>query len=160
MGSSESRRRGARAAVVAAAAAALTLPSPAAAVIRLNQGMAGVRIGMTQAEVRERLGTPSSRTRHGRITNLIYRRPGVVVSFLTRRVVVLSTAGRRERTRRGVGVGSTERAVRRLVPGARCESAEGVRTCSGGGLDVGDRNTVFVLRGGRVRSVAVARVFD
>ena len=159
MGSSESRRRRARAAVVAAAAA-LILPSPADAVIRLNQGMAGVRIGMTPAEVRERLGAPSSRTRHGRITNLIYRRPGVVVSFLARRVVVLSTAGRRERTRRGVGVGSTERAVRRLVPGARCESAEGVRTCSVGGLDVGDRNTVFVLRGGRVRSVTVARVFD
>ena len=140
--------------------AALVTAPPAAAVIRVNEGMAGVRLGMTERQVRARLGEPSETLRHGRIRSLSYRRLDLFVAVSGRRAVTISTDGRAERTPQGVGVGSSEWRLRRYIRGLDCRSAEGVRTCALGGFDIGERNTVFVIERRRVRVVTISRVFE
>src|SRR5207244_9311419 len=98
------------AATAAALLAALLLAAPAGAVLVPQQGMAGVRLGMTQAKVRAKLGKPAA-VKHGSndfgsYTELRY--PGLRVTFQgNATVTAIRTAARRERTIRGIGVGST-----------------------------------------------------
>ena len=77
-----------------------------------------------------------------------------------RKVSTVSTSGRGDRTVRGVGVGSTEAAVRTRVRGVRCETIAGTRSCHTGRFRVGEIVTDFLIRGGNVRRVAVGRVLD
>jgi hypothetical protein len=123
-----------------------------------------VRLNNTRAEVRAALGTPSS-TRSG--TNefgdfVQYRyRGGIRVLFQGRtNVTSVSTTGLGDRTSRGVGVRSRERTVRRRVPGVRCETIVGTRTCHTGEFEAGRRVTVFLIEDGRVRRVDVGFVID
>jgi hypothetical protein len=60
------------------------------------------------------------------------------------------------RRRRDIGVGTHERRLRRVVADLRCQSAEGQRLCFVGGFDTGKRSTVFVVRGGEVRSITIS----
>jgi hypothetical protein len=76
------------------------------------------------------------------------------------RVTSVSTTGVGDRTSRGVGVGSTRRAVRRRVEGITCEEFEDVTSCHTGEFLAGKRITDFLLRNGRVRRVTVAFVID
>src|SRR5688500_18941336 len=105
--------------ILAACAAALAAPAGAAALIQVDRGIAGVRLGNSPAQVRAALGAPAA-TQSG--TNdfggwLQYRyRGGIRVLFQGDAVTLVSTTGLGDRTARGVGVGSRERAVRRRVP--------------------------------------------
>lgn len=155
-----------RSVTVTAATLLVCLGTPAAAeaLIQVDRGIAGARLDNTRAEVRAALGAPVS-TRSG--TNDFGRflqwrfKGGITVIFQGRREVsTVSTTGRGDRTVRGVGVGSTERAVRRRVRGILCETIAGTRSCHTGRFTVGEIVTDFLIRGGTVRRVSIGRVFD
>lgn len=147
------------------AVAALVLAGPAAAKLIPQRGMAGVTLGMSRTQVRAALGTPS-RTIHarnefgvytefryaGRALRLVFQGNGGLTS--------ISTTGRTERTRTGVGVGSTEAQVKHGVPGVRCEGAGSARHCFLGTFSAGKRVTDFRLTSGRVSRVVVGFVID
>ena len=59
-----------------------------------------------------------------------------------------------------MGVGSSQAAVRRRVPGVRCETIAGSRSCHTGRFEAGERITDFLIRRGTVRRVSVGVVID
>ena len=122
---------------------------------RINHSMEGVRIGMSQADVRERLGRPARRELGPDFVNWRYRRPPVEVTFKPR-VITLFTRSPFVRGRADIGVGTHERRLRRVVQGLRCESVAGQRSCVVGSFDTGERSTVFVMRGRQVRSITIS----
>ena len=149
---------------VAALVAPLVAPAAADALIQVDRGIAGARLGNTRAEVRTALGRPASiRTGtndFGRFVQYRYR-GGITVIFQGRREVsTVSTTGRGDRTARNVGVGSTEAAVRARVRGVRCETIAGFRSCHTGRFTVGEVVTDFLIRNGKVTRVSIGRVFD
>lgn len=157
-------RAGASLAAVAAAAA-LALPAPAGALIVPQSSIAGVRLGMSEARVRAVAGRPDhvagARNEFGRYKVFIYRTRRLQVVFQGGGgATSVATESRAERTRTHVGVGSTERAVRRGVPGVRCETVAGTRSCHVGTLRAGRRVTDFLLRAGRVVRVTLGFVID
>jgi hypothetical protein len=145
--------------VLAVAFVALALPAAAAATIVPQRGIAGVRLHMTTAQVRARLGRPPAvrkgRNDFGRYTTFFYSR--VRVTFQGgNRVTGLRTTSRLERTASGVGVGSTKASVKAHVAGATC----GVAQCFLGSFMPGRTVTSFVVRHGRVSAVVVGIVLD
>ncbi len=152
-----------RATPLLTAAALLLLVPSADAMIQLDRGIAGARIGNSKAEVRAALGKPRRvihrQSDFGPTTTFRYR-GGLQVGFLEGRVTLASTTGRGDRTRRGVGVGSTEQAVEDKVPGVDCATFEGTRLCRRGAEEPGRRGTFFFLEGGRVTRVDVAVLID
>ena len=144
--------------------APLGAPAAAEALIQVDRGIAGARLGNTRAEVRTALGRPAS-TRSGtndfgRFVQYRYR-GGITIIFQGRREVsTVSTTGRGDRTRRNVGVGSTEAAVKARVRGVRCETIAGFRSCHTGRFTAGEVITDFLIRNGKVTRVSIGRVFD
>ena len=149
---------------LAAGAAALSVPASAQALIQVDRGISGVRLTNSQAEVRAALGKPRQVIRDRNIfgPTLTFRyRGGITVFFQGRRnVTAVFTTGRGDRTARGVGVGSSEAAVRRKVRGVRCETTFGTRSCHTGRFTVGEVITDFLIRNGKVTRVSIGRVFD
>ena len=149
--------------LVACALPALVVVGSASATIVPQRGIGGVTLGMPQAKVRAVRGTPvkvrRARNEFGRYT--VYRYRGLVVTFQgNANVTSLTTSSRLERTRKGVGVGSTEGQVRAGVRGARCRTESGVRHCFLGAFLPGRRVTDFFLKRGRVSRVDVGFVID
>jgi hypothetical protein len=150
----------------AATAAALAVPASAAASIVPQQGMLGVKLGMTGAQIRARLGPPD-RVRHptGEITGRFteYRYGEVVVSLFegsSGAAFNFVTRGKSARTVKGVGVGSPESYVKSAVPGVTCKTEGGFRNCTLGQALPGRIVTAFRIVSGRVASVSVGRVID
>jgi hypothetical protein len=138
-------------------ALALALPEGAVARIVVDRGVGGVRIGMTARQVRAALGRADDVERSGATSARIYRSRKLVVTLSAGRVQIVSTRSRRERTARGVGPGSTLRALRAGLRGERCGTKAGVDYCKVGSGRSGRRSTVFLLVGGIVDTVSVAR---
>ena len=142
----------------------LSAPASAGAVIQLDRGIAGARIGNTKAEVRTALGQPA-RVRNGTndfgpFTVFVYN-GGIRVSFQSgNAVTAVSTKGLGDRTARGVGVRSTRAAVEQRVPGVECDTFMGTTICQRGEGLPGERVTAFFIRGGRVVRVTVGIVID
>jgi hypothetical protein len=142
----------------------LVIPASADAMIQIDRGIAGARIGNTRAEVRAALGTPkrvrTGTNDFGPFTEYRYR-GGIRVLFQGgTSVSSVSTTGLGDRTARGIGVRSTERAVRRKVPGVTCQTTGGFRSCHTGDFLPGKRVTDFAIRNGRVTRVTVGIVID
>jgi hypothetical protein len=135
-----------------------------------EQGMAGVRLGMTRAEVRAVLGGPDDVRHLGEahtgvpIDSWRYRKAGLRVDLHGPggRFTVGGVAARNAppRTAAGVGVGSSEPAVRRTLGPVRCGPAgPGTRDCWRGSSVEGRPQTIFRIRGGRVYEVEILEVF-
>jgi hypothetical protein len=152
------------AAAVAACAAPLALPSVAGAMVQLDRGIAGVRLDNTPKQVRAALGAPdSARAGTGEFGPYVEYRyaGGITITFGGgKHVTRVSTTGLGDRTAAGVGVRSTEKTVKAKVPGVRCETIAGIRSCHTGAFEPGRRVTDFVIRKGRVARVTVAYVID
>jgi hypothetical protein len=141
--------------------------APALATIVPQQGLKGIRLGMSVREVRDRLGAPD---RIAFLKDPIQGRVRVYGYGLTRasfspgdhaRVNSISTTSRHERTRRGIGVGSARALVGRRVPGVRCRVEFGVDHCYVGSFSPGRRVTDFLLGADRrVRRVTIGYVID
>jgi hypothetical protein len=148
----------------AAALAALALPAAAPAQIQLDKGIAGARIGNTVAQVHAALGAPASvhngSNDFGRFREERYA-GGIVVDYQGARMVSsVTTTGLGDRTAKGVGVGSSEAAVRANVPGVRCETVAGSRSCHTHAFTAGRRVTDFFIKSGKVTRVSLGVVID
>jgi len=141
--------------------------SMAQAVIQVQRGISGVTLKMTPVQVRAALGTPA-KVKHGSnpfgpFTQYRYR-GGITVTFQgNATVTAVAVTGRTDRTASGVGVGSTEKAVKRGVHGVKCEPGNhpgAVHSCHVGSFKPGHRVTDFLLRGGRVTRVTLGFVID
>ena len=152
-----------RATLLITVVSCLLLAPAAEAVIQLDRAISGARLGNTKDEVRAALGKPRKVFKRdgefGPTTEFRYR-GGLRVIFLSGRVTLAGTTGLGDRTNRGVGVGSTEQAVKNKVPGVTCETFEGTRICSRGAEQVGARGTFFFVEQGKVTRVDVAILID
>jgi hypothetical protein len=102
--------------------------------IRPGVGIGKVRLGMTQAQVRRALGphmaVNARERRFGRLyLELAYDYSAYTVGFFGApgrlRVVSVATSLRRERTRTGLGPGTSLRVLRRALRGERCRVRRG-----------------------------------
>jgi hypothetical protein len=147
-----------------AALAALALPATAPALVQVDKGIAGARLGNTVAQVHAALGRPR-RVANGSNDFGNFRQEtyagGIVVFYQGARTVTsVVTTGLGDRTAKGVGVGSTEADVRAKVPGVRCETTAGSRSCHTHTFRAGRRVTDFFIRSGKVARVTVGIVVD
>ena len=134
---------------ISAAGVTLLAAQSADATIRPQYGMSRVVLGMTKAQVRSRLGAPIG-SGGGRV---YYAR--VWVGFRLGRVAEITTTRSTERTASGVGVDSSESAVRQAYPSVVCAFTGGFRRCRLGTGKPGTRATDFLFGHGRVLQVTV-----
>ena len=150
-------------AVCVATAFALAASS-AHAVIVVQRSIGGVKLNMTKAQVRAKLGRPMRvrvlTNEFGTVTEKAFRR--VTVTFQSGdRVTNVSTTSPLEQTTSGVGVGSTKSQVKAGVPIATCKNEAGFKHCFVGAFLPGRTVTDFRLgSNGRVKSVSIGFVID
>ena len=128
-----------------------------------QKGIAGVRLGMTQAQVKADIGLPAKVERGnneiGPYTTYRYR-TFTVTFFGGPKVTQLDTHSPRKRTASGVGVSSSRADVRAKVAGIRCLKEFGYHHCYVGSWQPGRVITDFALKNGRVTSVSIGYVID
>ena len=161
-------------AVLAALLVATVLMAPAAdAAIVPQKSIAGVRLFMKKPKVLAELGRPDGRKvlknpfTEGRFLRLRFGRTRVLFSGTTRSSIVYSveTRDRRQRTRKGTGVGSTRARLKQAHPAIRCESLSGSSSCYFGQFLPFKVVTVFGLKKtpglpARVERVSLGYVLD
>ncbi|MEX0993262.1 MAG: outer membrane protein assembly factor BamE [Solirubrobacterales bacterium] len=147
-----------------ASLALLALAPQAGAVIVPQQGMAGVKLGMSKGEVRAKLGKPravnSGNNDFGHYVSYRYRGQLTVMFQSGPTVTSVKTSGHGERTKEGVGAGSREQTVRDKFPQAKCSTLVNSRSCYIGELKAGKRVTDFSIKNGKVRWVTVGFVIE
>jgi len=147
-----------------ASIAGLVGTGAAQAVIIPQSSIAGIKLGMTRAEVRAHSGEPSTIVRgsndFGAYTTFRYFRLRVTFQG-NEGATAVSTTRTRQETPAGIHVLSTESELRAAYPGARCRSEfENFRHCWIGRFQAGRRVTDFRISADRVRSILVGFVID
>ena len=153
--------------LVAACLLALTV-SFAEARIAPQRGIMGIHLGMQGTEVIKKKGQPDAESVVpneilGQQRILRYGKTKAGLSGPKRKdtVVAVTTRDPRQRTRSGVGVGSTEKEVKNRINGITCRTEAGVRHCSKGSFLPGHRVTDFRISAAhRVKRVTVSFVVD
>jgi hypothetical protein len=151
---------------VAVAPKGLAVPDAEARRIVPQVGIAGVRLLVTEAQLRELLGPPVRTIRRkpeilGRSRELVYR--GLRFTFpgwSGGNAIAIQAESPRYRTRKGVGVGSTESAAAAGLSGERCSTSGDVRSCVIGQELPGRTVTLLRVRDGKVSSVLIGIVID
>jgi hypothetical protein len=135
--------------VIATAALFALAAAPASAKIVVNRSIAGVKLGMSQQQVLDRLGSPATTiTNQALDTIYTYKKRGLAITFRphgsTNDVTLIEVTKAGERTASGVGVGSTYNAARAGLSGERCVRAPNPRQrwCT---VLSGNRQTTFVI---------------
>lgn len=133
-------------------------------VIELSQGIGGVNIDMSRAEVERILGRPSKvvNERHpiaGTVARLDYP-DGLSVSFASAGAFAVATTSPSAHTADGVGVGSSEGEVHALPGFSGCQTIAGKYGCQVGQARPGSIVNSFTIDGGRVTRVMISRVID
>jgi hypothetical protein len=141
----------------------LLAAAPASAMIQVDRGIAGARLGASRATVRAALGKPTAiktgSNDFGRYVRYTFA-GGLRVFFQGQtRVTSVETTGHGDRTPEGVGVGSPE-ADADALPGVKCETIAGSRSCHTSTFEPGKRVTDFRIKGGYVDRVTVGIVVD
>jgi len=136
----------------------------AMALIQVDRGIGGARLGASPAQVRTALGKPTKTTTgrndFGPWLRLTFA-GGIGVFFQGRKEVTsVQTTGLGDRTAKGVGIGSTQDDVVKNVPRVKCETVETSLTCHTRDLLPGQRVTDFRIENGKVVRVTVAIVID
>ena len=153
-----------RYAIALTLAALLALPAQAGAYVQIDKGIAGARIGNSPKQVRDALGDPAhvkTGTNDFGPFSTYYYEGGLRVNFQGNDdVTAVYTTGRGDRTSRGIGVGSTERALRRKHSGLKCETFGSFRSCHTGQGNPGEVITDFAIRKGRITRITVGLVID
>lgn len=151
-------------ALAAAAASMLALPSQAGAVVQFDQGIAGARIGNSQAQVQAALGAPAlvkTGTNEFGPFRQYYYEGGIRVFFQgDGDVTAVQTFGKGDRTSKGIGVGNSEKALKQKHPSLKCESFGGFRSCHTGTGAPGERMTDFFVSKGKITRIVVGIVID
>jgi hypothetical protein len=143
----------------------LVMAPAAMAIIQVQRGISGVVLGMTPAQVKAGLGAPPKVKKgtndFGKFTQFFYAGGSLTVTFQgNTNVTAVAITGQTDRTPAGVGVGSTEAAVKSGVKGVACHTTSGTRSCDVGKLLPGHRVTDFLLKAGKVARVTVGFVID
>lgn len=141
---------------------------PAQARIAPQQGIAGIKLNMTRAQVVRAKGKPDAERLlpHeilGRQRMLRYGQTRAFFGGFRRnpQVLTVTTRDRDQRTRSGVGVGSTVKEVRDGVAGIKCRREFGFHSCFKGRFRPGQRVTVFEIDDERrVEMVLIGFVID
>jgi len=147
-----------------------TRPKAKPGLIVPQKSIDALTLGMTPEAVRARFGRPqrterSSESETGHpIKSWLYTRRGIEAEF--RRVkgqrltlAGLSTTSSRLRTSGGARVGSSASALRARLSGLDCGDVQDQRWCTIGSGRLGSRQTIFVLRNGRVREIRILVAF-
>lgn len=141
--------------------------SPAGAKIKPGKGIAGVKIGMSKADVVAKKGEPSNTESgsndFGPYETLEYGPDGkkLTVTITMDQVTMVRTAKPKQKTSSGVGVGSTKKQVKNGVSGVVCgKQAEVPKACQVDELLPGNIVTVFRLESKKVKMVEVGLVID
>ena len=147
----------------AVASMLVVVPSASASIV-INQSIAGVAIGMTQAQVVATLGpakattTSTDKTTGQPVISLEYNT--AIVDLMADKVVFVTTVSRSEKTANGVGVGVKEKTLRKKVKGLKCAGKKR-RLCVKGSGKPGTTGTIFTIsKSKKVTSVSVAVVLD
>jgi hypothetical protein len=165
-----------RAAVPLAVAVSAVFAAPAGAMIVPQDNIAGAKIGMSQEKVLDVLGDPAQTiTRLGGgsgeipITTYSYYKRGIRVRFVPNRANTKNIAfdvevyaARGQRTAEGIHVGSTRRAVKAKIAGAKCRRYDpSYAFCLVGSGKLNRVSTIFQLdRKNKVKSISLNRPFD
>ncbi len=143
------------------------LAAPAGAAIVPQKSIAGVKLKMSRAQVEGVLGEPDEVKRprspiFGRY--LVLRFGLTTVSLFTgsdQGVFSIRTTSRRQRTSGDVGVGSTQRSLKKAHPTIRCAREYGLHHCHFGRFVPGRTVTDFLFSSrGRVKAVTLGYVID
>ena len=151
-----------RALVVAAVLALALTASSARAVIVVQRSIGGVKLQMTKAQVRAKLGRPMrvrvGSNEFGTFVEKVYRR--VTVTFQSGdRVTNVSTTSPLEQTASGVGVGSTKSQVKARVPTSLQERVR-LQALLRRRVPAGTHRHRLPPSNGRVSSVSIGFVID
>ncbi len=151
-----------RAVAVLVLACALLLPARAGAKVVPGVGIGGVSLGMSQSRAIAVRGQPQvsalpSASDGQPRSQLMW--PGLTATVTGSSVTVVTTRSKAERLSSGVGVGSTERALRRGLR-VRCGTYGGHRSCTRGVLRPGGHVTIFTIgpRTHRIVDITVSRI--
>lgn len=106
---------------VLTAIAVLAFPALAGARIVVDQSIAGVSLGESMSQVRTHLGAPSSTPTTSGHKSWLYKGRSLLVVFGSKsHVLEVFTANPSQKTGSGVGVGSSEAAVKSHIRGVTC----------------------------------------